>query len=536
MTEGAVLVHLAIIGGYGFLSHALIMLDDGLHWDGWILDSWQRNQSWPVMRRVYSEVGLSPLYYMHRALAGVPNRIFVYRLITFGCTLATASAIYFLGPQAGFLNEFQSLLLALLYLSYTGYHMNVDTVVGIQYTVPTALFYWACYIALMSADSTGVSHWSLRAAALSMFMLAFNANSTLVYYFGFLGLKFFLHWDPALGAGANSYRALTGNIDYVALPFLYWFLKNILTPRHGHYADYNRIRLHPSTLALRLLDATRFGFEASITLPIVSAISKHYLWIPAAASAWMSWIAFDAFAGAAVIPSHSAIALVCVGFALFILAALPYALVNQLFFPGGWATKHHMLFHLPVALIVLGTTALVSSPGVTLFVIGFILLINAIHLNLTYLHHIGVAVKNRSWLYKLSRIEGARTNSVFLITDRHSLQGDAFNQDQEHRPAYLFYMFEWLWGDKTRIGIPVNESCAGAIAVDQVSQELIRSTFEYDMQEVNVRGAQARVIISDGPLRPPSMIPLFYLRRRCLRGAKVEEVLELATELKYTAL
>jgi hypothetical protein len=235
-------------------------------------------------------------------------------------------------------------------------------------------------------------------------------------------------------------------------------------------------------------------------------------------------------------PPLGAINQIGLGCALFILAALPYALIGQNFFPRGWNTKHHMLFHLPVSLILLGAVDWVLPDQVVLPAIAFVLATNAIYLNLTYLHHVGAAVKNRSWLHKLSKIECARKISVFLVTDLHSIRGDPCNPDQEHRPAYLFYMFEWLWGEKTRCGLPVDASFQGPIPADRVATELVRSTLDYDMQQVDVRGPQARVIISDGPLRPSSMIPVFYLRRRWLHSGNVEEVLELATEVKFTPL
>ena len=287
---------------------------------------------------------------------------------------------------------------------------------------------------------------------------------------------------------------------------------------------------------MKLLDAIRFGIEASITMPIRSAIAHHYLWVPVLAFALTFWISFNDSAGAPLISPVAAAGMVGLGSVFVILAALPYALVGQNFFPGGWTTKHHMLFHLPVSLIVLGAVGWTFPAHVMLPAIAFMLTNNAIYLNLTYLHHIGAAVKNRSWLYKLSKIEGARDISVFLVTDLHSIRGDPFVPEQEHRPAYLFYMFEWLWGDKNHCGIPVDEAFHERLPADQVSRALVESTLDYDMGQVNVLGPQARVVISDGPLRPSSMIPLFYLRRRWLRAGKVEGVLEAATELKYTPL
>jgi hypothetical protein len=536
MISDVVLVHVSIIAAYGFLSHAVILLHDGLHWDGWLVDFWQRTRNWQVMKRFYDEVGLTPLYYQHKLLSRLPARIFAYRLIAFLSTLLSAIAVYCLCNRIGFLDEFYALLIALLYLSYTGYHMNVDTVVGVQYTFPTTLFYWAIYLALLAGDYSGMAHAGLRGAALLLFFLAFNANSLLVYYFGFLGLKLLLGWDSANELWINLYRELAGNIDYAAIPFAYWLLKNRLMPRHGHYESYNRIRFDWLMLPKTLFDSIRFGFEAPITSPFRLAIANHRLWIPATGGALAYWLLADAPAYVQAIAPMQIAVMLGTGATLLILAALPYALVGQSFFPEGWGTKHHMLFHFPVSLIILGMTGWLLSPTVMFGTIMFMLACNAMHLNLVYLHHIAVAVKNRSWLYKLSRIERAKGASIFLITDRHSIKGDPCNPEQEHRPAYLFCMFEWLWGDKTHCGFLFAEPVRARLASDQIAKEIARSTLDYDMREVNAAGAQARLLISDGTGHSSIKVALLYLKERYLPGGDVARLLENVTDLEYAEL
>ena len=94
-------------------------------------------------------------------------------------------------------------------------------------------------------------------------------------------------------------------------------------------------------------------------------------------------------------------------------------------------------------------------------------------------------------------------------------------------------MFEWLWADKTRIGIHVSASHRQRLQGEQISKLLAAATLEYDMQEVNIRGSHARLVISDGTKRTPIWIALMYLKERYLPGGKVERVLEEITDLNY---
>lgn len=536
MIESSPLIDLLVIFVFALLSHGVMLLNDGLYWDGWLVDSWQRTRNWPVMKRFYSEVGMPLLYLLHRLLGPAPARIFMYRLIAFASTVLSAAAVYCLSVRIGVLSEPYSLLLALLYLSYTGYHMNVDTVVGIQYTLPTALFYWAAYLALAAQDYSGVAHWGSRVLALGMFFLAFNANSTLVYYFGFLALKILLPLRSVDASWISIFQESLRNIDFIVLPFAFWVLKNKLTPRHGHYADYNRIRIDPMGLLFGLLNAVRHGLEAPIIAPIRGAVTKGYLWIPSAAFI-LAYIALT-YSARHIPPLASSVALgsVVAGGALFFLAALPYVLVGQPFFPLGWNTKHHMLFHLPVALITLGLAGLLLSGTALVSAIVAMLVANAAHLNLTYLHHLAVSVKNRSWLHKLSRSKKAENASIFLVTDLHSIRGDPSNPDQEHRPAYLFYMFEWLWADKRRCGFPVAEDFHRRLQSEEVSERVRSTTLDYDMQNVDRRGGQIKLVITDGLGRSPIKVAVLYLKERYFTGGKLEALLESVTTVKLVAI
>jgi hypothetical protein len=530
MTEQSALLFPFLICLYGTLAHGVMLLNDGVYWDGWMVESWRRTRNWGAMKRFFSEVGLPLYYHQHRLLTRFGARVFEYRLIAFVSTLLSALAVYFISLHLGYLDTVNSLLLALLYLSYTGYHMNVETNVGLQYTFPTAMFYWAVYAALVSQDHVGAAHWGLRLTALATFLVAFNANSLLVYYFGFLGIKLFTNpagsGDFLHGMGMEALR----NIDYVVLPFVYWVLKEKLTPRHGFYKDYNRLQLRPFLFLFGAFNAIGSGLEAPITAPIKSAAAANYLWIAVGAFS----VAIYAIGSAALdLPALSpaiVAAMLCAGFILFVLAAVPYILVGQNFFPAGWATKHHMLFHLPAALLVLGVLHLLIPASLVLPVAAFVLALNMSYLIWLYLFYIAVAVKDRSWLHKLSGIDAAKDVSIFYITDKHSIQGDPHNPINS--PAYSFYMFEWLWGNRTRIGFPVLSAQQGRYDQRRIVDMIHRTSFDSEMQDIRLDGTHANLVISDGVAQSPMRIAIRYLKERYLPGGNIAKVLEDATDVR----
>jgi len=52
---------IVLILGYGFLTHGIILFNDGLYWDGWLVDLWQQYKDRKSMRRFYWEVACESL-------------------------------------------------------------------------------------------------------------------------------------------------------------------------------------------------------------------------------------------------------------------------------------------------------------------------------------------------------------------------------------------------------------------------------------------------------------------------------------------
>jgi hypothetical protein len=529
MPDSPTLLHALLLLVFTLVAHGLILFNDGLYWDGWMIDSWQRRKAWGTMKRFFAEVGMPNQHYLHKFIARFPNRSLVYRLLVVASTYASALAIYLTAPHFG-LDHTQALVLALLYLAYTGYHMNVDCIIVLQYGLPVAMFYWGAYMAFAAVDHAGAAHWGLRLAALALFWGSFSANSILVYYFGFLGL---LVGSAAGFTDAPWHNAVQGLLkypDYAALPFVFWIVKERLAPRHGAYVSYNRFNLGPVMLARGFFNAIRSGVESAIIAPFRSALEANFLWVGLAALA----LACYSLPGAADVPGlvspPLAVHLMTAGAVLCLLAAAPYILVGRDFSPGGWNTKHHLLFHLPVSMMVLGAGGTLLSARAFVPAMVLILAVNAVHLNLVYLYYVAVAAKDHSWLHKLDRIPGARAQSVFYLHDQHSIQGDHYFPQLS--PAYSFYMFDRLWGERTHIGFHVRASHRGRLSDEEIRRRMSATTLEYDM-DVDIHGSHAKLVISDGLTRTPLRLAAMYLIAKYLPGGDMNKILEDIADLGY---
>ena len=235
LMDSNLILYCIILLIYTSLSHGLTLFNDGLYWDSWMVDSWQRRKDWHTMKRYLSEVGMPIMYYVYKLNSYFPNRIFASKLLGFISIYFSSVLVYLIATFFEFLNPGQALVISLLFLSYTGYHMMVDTVVSLQYTFPIFVFYLAVFLSLFGFSSNSSESIYFHFMAIILFFWSFNANSILVYYFGFLGfsLLFQANWDLNNLFQTNI---LINNVFYCLIPFIYWIIKEKF--RYQIFSDY----------------------------------------------------------------------------------------------------------------------------------------------------------------------------------------------------------------------------------------------------------------------------------------------------------
>lgn len=505
--ESTYIVHISILLLFTILSHGIILFNNGLYWDSWMVDSWQRRKDWITMKRYLSEVGMPFMYYVYKLNGYIKKRIFASRFLAIISLFISSVQIYIITTYFNLLNPHQALALAFLFLSYTGYHMIVDTVVGLQYTFPTAIFYTAVLLALYANTLNGLNSYLIHFIAVIFFFWSFNANSILVYYFGFLFLNISFQTNGILVSIIKS-DFIIKNIIYLILPFIFWIIKEKFTPRHGYYKDYNKIRVNPLRILRGILYSARYSFESAIFNPIFFIFRrKFFILIIIFIIIFNYFFLFDFR-----ISNLMAINFIILGIGLFILAVIPYILVGQPINENGWATKNAMLIHLPSGLIIYGISSyFFNDQKIFQSFILFYIISSCTYNIRNNLFYLSVFIKDYSWLYKLKHNNEIDNVKIFQIIDMHDVKGDLSNIYQDYKPVYLFYMFDWIWeSDLSRFGISEFEP-KDAYTRKYLSRIFEDTTIPYVLNNVDIDSRQARILIKNKSTSPFYIISIKYI-------------------------
>lgn len=269
-----------VITCVALVSHGLLLLNDGLYWDGWLIKDYLDNNDWDSLHAMTSEMGLPVLGYFFWSLKLLGIHQY-YKVVAFLSMLLSAVLVYRIGLLFGWLNRIESLGVALLSLVYPAYQMTVE-ICTLQYVFFYCVFLLAALLMLLHLSFSGVSSFIIRAMSLLLFFLSFTVNSLLVFYFPFVMLLF-LRIKQLQGL---SWQTLLKKIpirlsDFLILPFLFWGLKLLLTPKHGLYKGYNNLDLNYASVVSHIRDSIVTTTDAQISLAQkgVGVMGHLLLWI-----------------------------------------------------------------------------------------------------------------------------------------------------------------------------------------------------------------------------------------------------------------
>lgn len=484
---------IGLILGYGILAQGIIFLNDGLYWDGWLVELWQQNGDRNSMRRFYSEVGMPNLYFEHWVLGRVPQRQLVYRAISFVSILTIAVFVFLAAVCTNVFNPPQATVISLLLLSYPAYAVTFDGVTSVQYTSKIALFYVGCFLAITTIGEPDTVHMVVFAVSLILFFISFNANSLLVYFWGFvLFYVWLVHTRSPSGLGIyESARILTLTV----LPIAYWVLKETLAPRRGYYRNYNKARITLFSILQVGLRAFRYGIDVPIINPALEAVrSKNAFLI--LVSILLGLLLFDASKDLLAVPKPDALQILVIGYALLFLGAAPFMLVGKGFWEGGWTSKNNMLFHLPFALVVFGWLQLApDASGIVL--IPLILLANALYIVRMHLLYIAVSVKDKALVRWLGSNPQLKAASVIKFRDSHWIEYPFERESTMFQPAYLSCMIKRIWPE-TRILAVLDywgSSSGRPLTAGEIEKALEETTIRYSFAPHVQPGPQYLVTI-----------------------------------------
>lgn len=522
--------------------HFFLLLNDGIYLDGWYVDGWHRHSQWPALKEFTSQVGMPYLYYYYRIVSFFPHKIFIYKLISFIGIYASSVFVFILLNRSGFFNTYDSFMVALFMSYYPGQQISVEGAVS-QYFLFPSIFFFGSFLAYQAEIYTGFEGILLRGIAIILFFLSFNMNSVLSFYFSFILFILLIKVEGTKDIIHETLEFTLFHIDYILLPFLFWVLKEKITKRHGHYKNYNRIQWNLKNIFKGMINTIEIGFIGNISQAAAYVLQKPKRIVLAVFFAMFFLLIFwkNHPVGISNIKSTQIIAF---GFILLTLASTPYILVGIRFGLRGWATRSNALLALPVAIILFGICNFLFKPECLTASMILLLIIFLFYLNYNYLSWISLWAKHRSMLQNLGGLSKASRFSVISVQDEYSTPA-CNGKTPEHWTISLTYMFAWLWGDVTRLGVnhmnerkyTSNRESLLEYSQNEIYQIIHDTTLDYALKDIDPKGRQTLLIIKKGNHDLNDIqIAIQYLKIKFFRPKRMPSFLSQLTKITLIPL
>ena len=524
-------VHYGIIVFYAFAVHGLLLLNDGIYWDGWFLNTILANKDMDSLRATFFDSGAPFHYCFHWLIGQLPDTLWAYRILSFASICLSAVFIYCLCLKLGWTGRVGSLVIALFSIGFSSNSTWVTTICS-TYAFCYSLFFLAGFLALKTEEADGNGRSLGRWAAPILFLVSFNINSMLVFYFGFL-LLFGLYLVEKESVGLEEFlkRTLPKKLDYVLLPFLYWAFKQGFTQTRELFEDYNKINFSKNVF----VESYLAYFQNGILLPIQEALAnvdKHssIILVLLPALILSRYILKKERNDHPPWHETKSLFVVFVGLVFLFLGIFPYAAVGKYPLEQGWTTRHTLLIPLPMGILFFGIFSMLfrkttrSFQTVGLSLLFFFLALFAVSNISTYMSWQMRSIKDQSVMQKLKNLpDEARHYSVYWIVDK-----EPYGDQVYYRFFEWSLMFQRVWEGKHRTGFDVN-SPYGFERYFDTEKYLTR---RFSSEEVDINGPQAALVILPGPYTEnpiDTIARYFWLKYR--KDGSLEKLLEQVTEI-----
>jgi len=528
--------HYAIITGFCLLVHGLLLLNDGIYWDGWLIYTFLKFGHFDRLYSWFSQSGALPIYYVHRFMGLLPGMVFCYKLAAFLLILASTLLIYRIGVRTAWVDRRESLLIALIALCYPAFQVSVELVV-LPFLLTYAMFLAAVYLAVQNRLQVGKATPVYPIVACLLFFLSFFVGSLLVFYLGFLWL---LAITPMpVEANAEEGEQLPAPLRrwplrvpsyYLLLPIAFWVVKSVFFAPVGVYKHYNKFNWSPHSIGYSvntfLAGAIYDQFMAAIAL-----FTQPVAWLFCLLFLLWTYKQFGIGSRSLGQGRSSSRGLLIFGGVLLLLAILPYSLVAKPPSSFGYDTRNALLIGLPMAVIIVAVCRLFCSTSTkALSRTGWVVLAGLSMLCVLstwnyYLAWQARGIKYHAVLQSLSRNREASRYSVYWVDDNFLTGGQELYSFQE-----LSSMFRVAWGGESRIGIDLRSRYWLDALTVQRQLFMLPWSQQYNLTTCNPRGPQARLLIRRGPAAGSNLriVGKYYYYKFVKRGNLSKYLSEIA--------
>jgi hypothetical protein len=491
------------------------------------------------MERFYKEVGMPYLYYLHRILGSLPNHAVWYSLIIL---ISIFSGAFFAGSfliSSNICSEEDALIISLLMIAYPGFVIGVEKTL-IHYFATPALLYSGFWLFSLTSKILTLSDWIIFLPACLCFMLSFCMNSTLLYYL--VLLCFFAAESLLISKDLFAEPLLYKNIApfYLVLfllPFIFWWVKEKKSPRCGWYKNYNRITGHSFQRIKKNIKSIFSVGMWKINLIPLKEIRRHFI---LALFMLSICLIMDKFHLATPIDYKKYYTgMIISGLFLYVIAGLPYALVNQKIGLKGWVVKNNALFPLPNSLLIYGISRLLLDKmawiPLLIYLVGSFLFCQKTYLSWFYDY-----AKNSSLIWHFANKSILKNCSLVIVEDNvknHYVQDDPY----ANWTIVWTYILYFSQHKLQALGVPKHflfqEGMPHLISLPRLS-ELVQSTsIDYDLNSIALDRSQLYVKISSfNQDKNKLVIGLLYAFYAFIKSNKKNTLLENAFKIETSTI
>lgn len=353
-----------------FTCHGLLLLNDGVTWDGWVLYGLFLNHDTDTLVNLFRESGIPATAYLFLTFWWFSNPIFAYKLTAFLCIILSTFSVYCLIRQLRLFTLKECLFIAALFSCYSAYQTYTQ-ISALYYEFYYALFLIGiCLLPRVLKTGSRTLHTSRvdflwRVPILAIFFVSFQLGALLVFYFPLLTSLLIIHRHDFLKRPQPLFIFLLRYIDFLMLPFVFWLIREKLWKPYGHYVGYNEPRFDPrswyasfhqffhTSISDQFLSAWRLFQVHPMQMGILVAA---FLGIEHTINNWLRELKDEELhrtsfgSKLSMIQTTFCIALFCL--VLLLCAMFPFIAVGKIAAVTGSDTRFAILVSLPVAILI----------------------------------------------------------------------------------------------------------------------------------------------------------------------------------------
>lgn len=441
---------LLLLLGFAFLAHGMLLLNDGIYWDDWLLFPHLQSHDWPAIDALVHEAGMTPLNaaFLH-IFAYAPGGVFSFKLTVFILILCIASLVYLIALEAG-AGRLAAIGIATLQMAFPGFQDWVLLATAAS-VFDFALFLLATFMLVRAEAAAPRARLALRVAAIVAFVLSFGFNSLLPLYFGSLLLLLIVSMRSASVRDLMRSRWLYAAI-LILLPVAYFEVSRRVYAPSGLYGGVYAISTNPAAVITSFRHFVRNGILEQVQQSVL-VLLRPWTWLLTAAFLAILIVARNRIQSAPRPATRNALLGIVLGIATLGLGMLPYALVGKSPAVHGWDSRHDLLLGLPLAILIVSLVAIVLPSG-RRALLGFGLV------GLVVIGFTGAGIQDYAAIQARWATDQAVMTELASATD-DSAYSVYWVHDNAPGPEDFYRFYEWsgmlghVYGDESRIGLDV---------------------------------------------------------------------------------